>query len=191
MYVRTLSFPLPVCAVMCRRARWSVSPFPTCSKSSSPQPPGFSFLSCAELQRIQSMKARPNLQGMVKYLHAHATILMQIWAICFDLYLILHVLLQYWQYLCLCDPGLVGPAPTSVRWTCLMLDLQYTLSIYLNRCYSHLKSIKLCANMAVKNMFTSDLLLDPGETLLTKFTSPPKLWHLFFLFFVIMIYSIQ
>uniref|UniRef100_A0A8C4E682 WD repeat-containing protein 90 n=1 Tax=Dicentrarchus labrax TaxID=13489 RepID=A0A8C4E682_DICLA len=58
---------------------------------------------------------------------------------------------------------LVGPAPTSVRWTCLMLDLQYTLSVYLNRCYSHLKSVKLCANMAVKNMLTSDLLLDPGE----------------------------
>uniref|UniRef100_A0A4W6G2L9 WD repeat domain 90 n=1 Tax=Lates calcarifer TaxID=8187 RepID=A0A4W6G2L9_LATCA len=58
--------------------------------------------------------------------------------------------------------GLVGPAPTSVRWTCLMLDLQYALTVYLNRCYSHLKSIKLCANMAVKNMFTSDLLLDPG-----------------------------
>lgn len=61
-------------------------------------------------------------------------------------------------------PGFVGPAPTSVRWTCLMLDLQYTLSVYVNRCYSHLKSIKLCANMSVKNMFTSDLLLDPGET---------------------------
>uniref|UniRef100_A0A3B4T9G9 WD repeat domain 90 n=1 Tax=Seriola dumerili TaxID=41447 RepID=A0A3B4T9G9_SERDU len=56
---------------------------------------------------------------------------------------------------------LVGPAPTSVRWTCLMLDLQYTLSVYLNRSYTHLKSIKLCANMVVKNMFTSDLLLDP------------------------------
>uniref|UniRef100_A0A665V876 WD repeat-containing protein 90 n=1 Tax=Echeneis naucrates TaxID=173247 RepID=A0A665V876_ECHNA len=58
---------------------------------------------------------------------------------------------------------LLGPAPTSVRWTCLMLDLQYILSLYLNRCYSHLKTIKLCANMAVKNMFTSDLVLDPGE----------------------------
>lgn len=58
--------------------------------------------------------------------------------------------------------GLVGPAPTSVRWTCLMLDLQLTLSDYLSRSYSHLKNIKLCANMTVKNMFTSDLLLDPG-----------------------------
>uniref|UniRef100_A0A8D3BWJ5 WD repeat domain 90 n=1 Tax=Scophthalmus maximus TaxID=52904 RepID=A0A8D3BWJ5_SCOMX len=57
----------------------------------------------------------------------------------------------------------VGAAPTSVRWTCLMLDLQYTLSVYLSRCFSHMKSIKLCANMAVKNMFTSDLLLDPAK----------------------------
>lgn len=69
----------------------------------------------------------------------------------------------------LCGPGLVGPAPTSVRWTCLMLDLQYTLSVYLNRSYSHLKSIKLCSNMLLKNMFTSDLLLDPGESQLTGF----------------------
>lgn len=78
--------------------------------------------------------------------------------------MILHLLPQFWQYLCLCGSGLVGPAPTTVRWTCLMLDLQYTLSVYLNRCYSYLKSVKLCANMAVKNMFTSDLFLDPGET---------------------------
>lgn len=61
------------------------------------------------------------------------------------------------------DAGMLGRAPASVRWTCLMIDLQFTLSVYLNRHYSHLKSIKLCANMAVKNMFTSDLLLDPGE----------------------------
>uniref|UniRef100_A0A3B4ZIF7 WD repeat domain 90 n=1 Tax=Stegastes partitus TaxID=144197 RepID=A0A3B4ZIF7_9TELE len=50
-----------------------------------------------------------------------------------------------------------------LRWTCLMLDLQHTLSVYLKRCYSHLKSVKLCANMAVKNMFTTDLLLDPAK----------------------------
>lgn len=61
-------------------------------------------------------------------------------------------------------PGFMGPAPPSVRWTCLMLDLEYMLSIYLKHCYHSLKSIKLCANMAVKNMFTSDLLLEPGET---------------------------
>ncbi|KAI1896220.1 hypothetical protein AGOR_G00092560 [Albula goreensis] len=56
---------------------------------------------------------------------------------------------------------LVGPAPPTVRWTCLMMDLQYVLSVYLNRRYSHLKSIKLCASMSVKNMFTSDLLCAP------------------------------
>ena len=138
---------------MCRKAKWSESLFPTCSKSSSPRLPRCSFLSCAELQRIQSTKARPNLRDVVKY--AHNTIIF------------LHVLLQYWHCFCLCAPGLVGPAPTSVRWTCLMLDLQYTLSAYLNRCYRQLKSVKLCANMAVKNMFSSDLLLDPGETWLT------------------------
>uniref|UniRef100_A0A3P9M4E0 WD repeat domain 90 n=1 Tax=Oryzias latipes TaxID=8090 RepID=A0A3P9M4E0_ORYLA len=59
--------------------------------------------------------------------------------------------------------GLVGRAPSSVRWTCLMLDLQDILSFYLSCSYSHLKSVKLFANMDVKNMFTSDLLLDPGK----------------------------
>uniref|UniRef100_A0A3B1KG90 CFA20 domain-containing protein n=1 Tax=Astyanax mexicanus TaxID=7994 RepID=A0A3B1KG90_ASTMX len=58
--------------------------------------------------------------------------------------------------------GLVGPAPASVRWTCLMMDLRYVLSVYLNKTHSHLKSIKLCSNMTVKNLMTSDLLLDPG-----------------------------
>ncbi|XP_060777132.1 WD repeat-containing protein 90 isoform X2 [Neoarius graeffei] len=58
--------------------------------------------------------------------------------------------------------GLVGPAPVGVRWTCLMMDLRHVLSVYLNRTHSHLKSVKLCANMAIKNIVTSDLLLDPG-----------------------------
>ncbi|XP_026880574.2 WD repeat-containing protein 90 isoform X2 [Electrophorus electricus] len=58
--------------------------------------------------------------------------------------------------------GLVGPTPASVRWTCLVMDLRYVLSIYLNRTHSHLKSIRLCANMVTKNVITSDLLLDPG-----------------------------
>ncbi|XP_042336753.1 WD repeat-containing protein 90 isoform X3 [Sceloporus undulatus] len=59
---------------------------------------------------------------------------------------------------------LVSLAPSTVRWTCLMLDLRYILSLYLNRSYSHLKSVKLCANLLVKNLFTSDLLFDPGVT---------------------------
>ncbi|XP_059835285.1 WD repeat-containing protein 90 isoform X3 [Hypanus sabinus] len=59
---------------------------------------------------------------------------------------------------------LVGIAPVGVKWTCLMMDLRYILSFYLNRHYSHLKNIKLCSNMFVKNIFTSDLLFDPSVT---------------------------
>ncbi|XP_048465623.1 WD repeat-containing protein 90 [Rhincodon typus] len=59
---------------------------------------------------------------------------------------------------------LVGLAPPGVKWTCLMMDLEYLLSFYLNRHYSHLKSIKLCSNMFVKNIFTSDLVFEPSVT---------------------------
>ncbi|KAM9096361.1 WD repeat-containing protein 90 isoform X1 [Sarcophilus harrisii] len=60
---------------------------------------------------------------------------------------------------------LIGAAPRCVRWTCLQLDLQVILMLYLNRRYSHIKSIKLCANQLVKNIYTSDLSFDPGVTL--------------------------
>ncbi|XP_074962061.1 WD repeat-containing protein 90 isoform X4 [Phalacrocorax aristotelis] len=59
---------------------------------------------------------------------------------------------------------LMGAAPADVRWTCLVLDLHSILSLYVNRCYSHLKSIKLCSNLLVKNLCTSDLVFDPGVT---------------------------
>lgn len=52
-----------------------------------------------------------------------------------------------------------------MHWTCLVLDLRSILSLYLNRRYSHLKSVKLCANLLVKNLCTSDLVFDPGEEL--------------------------
>ena len=35
--------------------------------------------------------------------------------------------------------------------------------MYLNRRYSYLKSVKLCANMYVKNLFTSDTEYEPGN----------------------------
>uniref|UniRef100_A0AAR2K9A7 WD repeat domain 90 n=1 Tax=Pygocentrus nattereri TaxID=42514 RepID=A0AAR2K9A7_PYGNA len=70
------------------------------------------------------------------------------------------------------DTCLVGPAPVCVRWTCLMMDLRYVLSVYLNKTHSHLKSIKLCANMAIKNIMTSDLLLDPAGMVLPEGTAP-------------------
>ena len=56
-----------------------------------------------------------------------------------------------------------GPAPTSTRWTVLCLDLNYILSVYLNRSYAYVKGMRLCANMLVKNVFTSDVLYDPGN----------------------------
>ncbi|XP_074646351.1 WD repeat-containing protein 90-like [Tubulanus polymorphus] len=58
-----------------------------------------------------------------------------------------------------------GPTPLSARWTLLSLDFSYILSMYLNRKYSYLKNIKLCANMLVKNIFTSDNEYEPGMTL--------------------------
>ncbi|XP_068921625.1 WD repeat-containing protein 90 [Petaurus breviceps papuanus] len=60
---------------------------------------------------------------------------------------------------------LIGAAPRCVRWTCLQLDLQFILMMYLNRRYSHIKSVKLCANQLVKNIYTSDLSFDPGVTI--------------------------
>ncbi|XP_010000960.1 PREDICTED: WD repeat-containing protein 90 [Chaetura pelagica] len=60
--------------------------------------------------------------------------------------------------------GLVGSPPVDTRWTCLVLDLPSILSLYLGRCYSHLKGIKLCSSLLVKNLFTSDLLFHPGVT---------------------------
>jgi len=58
---------------------------------------------------------------------------------------------------------LLGPAPVSTRWTVLCLDMVQILNIYLNRRYSYLKSIRLCANMSVRNLFTSDTLYQPGS----------------------------
>ncbi|NXG18129.1 WDR90 protein, partial [Grallaria varia] len=60
--------------------------------------------------------------------------------------------------------GVSGAAPADVRWTCLVLDLPSILSQYLNRRYSHLKAVKLCSNLLVKNLCTSDLVFDPAVT---------------------------
>ncbi|KAL8597435.1 hypothetical protein ACOMHN_050933 [Nucella lapillus] len=55
-----------------------------------------------------------------------------------------------------------GPAPASTRWTVLCLDLNFILSTYLHRTHAYVKGMRLCANMLVKNVFTSDVLYDPG-----------------------------
>jgi len=56
----------------------------------------------------------------------------------------------------------VGPAPISTQWTVLCLDLQEILNTYLNRRYAYIKSMKLCANLMIKNLFTSDTYYIPG-----------------------------
>ncbi|XP_033117799.1 WD repeat-containing protein 90-like isoform X4 [Anneissia japonica] len=58
-----------------------------------------------------------------------------------------------------------GPAPNSTKWTVLVLDFQYILSMYLNRKYAYLKNVRLCANLMVKNLFTSDMQYEPGISL--------------------------
>uniref|UniRef100_A0A2K5CS69 WD repeat-containing protein 90 n=1 Tax=Aotus nancymaae TaxID=37293 RepID=A0A2K5CS69_AOTNA len=60
--------------------------------------------------------------------------------------------------------GLVGLATAGPRWTCLQLDLQDILLVYLNRRYSHLKGIRLCASLLVRNLYTSDLCFEPAVT---------------------------
>lgn len=56
---------------------------------------------------------------------------------------------------------LIGAAPLAQKWTMLVLDLQYILSIYINRKYSHIKNLRICANLVLKNCFTSDIEYDP------------------------------
>ncbi|XP_028616643.1 WD repeat-containing protein 90 [Grammomys surdaster] len=59
---------------------------------------------------------------------------------------------------------LAGIAPPRARWTCLQVDLRDTLMFYLSRHYGHLKSIRLCASLLVRNLYTSDLCFDPVVT---------------------------
>ncbi|GAB1300736.1 WD repeat-containing protein 90 [Apodemus speciosus] len=62
------------------------------------------------------------------------------------------------------EDDLSGVAPPRTRWICLQLDLRNVLMFYLSRHYSHLKSIRLCASLLVRNLYTSDLSFDPAVT---------------------------
>ncbi|XP_023472469.2 WD repeat-containing protein 90 isoform X5 [Equus caballus] len=73
------------------------------------------------------------------------------------------------QFPFICEAGTprkdaAGVPPTGARWTCLQLDLHDLLLVYLNRRYGHLKSIRLCASLLVRNLYTSDLCFDPAVT---------------------------
>lgn len=58
--------------------------------------------------------------------------------------------------------GLVGTTSRTTRWTVLVLDFRYILSVYLNRQYAYMKTMRFCANMFLKGLFTSDIDYMPG-----------------------------
>ncbi|XDB64088.1 hypothetical protein AB1E18_017404 [Capra hircus] len=70
------------------------------------------------------------------------------------------------QFPFICEAGTPreGVAFPGARWTCLQLDLHDILLVYLRRCYSHLKGVRLCASMLVRSLYTSDLCFDPAVT---------------------------
>lgn len=73
----------------------------------------------------------------------------------------------YWDYVLnlnftICPTDNLGHVSVSTRYTFLTLDLKYIVSFYLNQNYAYLKNIRLCANMLVKGLFTSDTEYEPG-----------------------------
>lgn len=59
---------------------------------------------------------------------------------------------------------LSGSAPPITKWTILCIDLIGLTQSYSSRTYQCVRGYKLCANMLVKNVITSDLLYEPGIT---------------------------
>ncbi|XP_045849111.1 WD repeat-containing protein 90 isoform X2 [Meles meles] len=82
------------------------------------------------------------------------------------------------QFPFVCEAGFssgepAAATPSGTRWTCLQLDLRDVLLLYLNRRYGHLKSVRLCSSLLVKNLYTSDLCFDPAVS--TAEARRPKL----------------
>ena len=48
------------------------------------------------------------------------------------------------------------------KWTILCMDLQCIMKEFLHSTYSHLKGMKLCGNLLVRNIFTSDIRYLPN-----------------------------
>lgn len=57
----------------------------------------------------------------------------------------------------------VSSNKSAASWTFVALNLKEILSKYLSNTFSYLKNIKLCANILVKNVFTSDIEYSPVE----------------------------
>ena len=57
-----------------------------------------------------------------------------------------------------CSSGSTEPRP---RWALLTVDLQSALATFFNRTYMCLKSVKVCANVLIKGVFTSNQEYSP------------------------------
>lgn len=60
----------------------------------------------------------------------------------------------------------------STRWTLLKLDLKAILSKYLHTKYAYIKNMKVCANLLVKNVLTSDFDYCPLRVSSSTFSQP-------------------
>lgn len=60
---------------------------------------------------------------------------------------------------------LSGSAPPITKWTILCVDLIGLVQQYIpNRTFHSMRGYKLCANLLIKNVITSDFLYEPGLT---------------------------
>lgn len=60
---------------------------------------------------------------------------------------------------------LSGSAPPITKWTILCVDIISLIQQYVpNRTYHSVRGYKLCANLLIKNVITSDVLYQPGMT---------------------------
>ena len=52
-------------------------------------------------------------------------------------------------------------SPDKTPWIMFCLDLKKTMAVHLNKKYGGLKAIRICANLSVKSVFTSDIEFNP------------------------------
>jgi len=61
--------------------------------------------------------------------------------------------------------GVQGAAPSSARWTMLIVDLKASMLIYFKARFRHLKGVTICSSCHVKGVFTSATEYDPSVTI--------------------------
>lgn len=91
-----------------------------------------------------------------------------------------------------------GLAPPVTKWTIFCVDLINLVQSYSNRSYSCVRGLKICSNLLIKNVITSDIMYEPGincsEARLRNLNSFPRdlsfpcdkyeNWHQFYEFAV-------